>query len=131
MSGDAEFAESMMKVRLTKEFRFEASHRLAHLPEDHPCYRLHGHGYRVEIEVYGEVDPETGFLLDYGDLKKIVQPVIAQLDHHHLNDIDGIQTTSAEHIVFWLWQAIKPKLPLLSRIVLHETGSTSCEYRGE
>jgi 6-pyruvoyltetrahydropterin/6-carboxytetrahydropterin synthase len=120
-----------MRVRLIKEFRFEASHRLAHLSSDHPCYRLHGHSYRVEVEVYGEVDQATGFLVDYGDIKRIVKPIIAQLDHCHLNDIDGMQTTSAEHIVYWTWNQLKPQLPLLSRVILHETDSTSCEYCGE
>ncbi len=120
-----------MKVRLTKEFRFDASHRLEQLPPEHPCHRLHGHGYRVEIEVYGEVDSKTGFLMDYGDLKRIVRPVIDQLDHQHLNDIPGIGTSSAEHIAHWLWLHLKPQIPQLSRIILHESDSSSCEYAGE
>jgi 6-pyruvoyl tetrahydropterin synthase/QueD family protein len=120
-----------VKARLSKEFRFEASHRLQHLPEEHPCFRLHGHSYRVEIEVYGEVDPVTGFLIDYGDLKKVVMPIVHRLDHQHLNDIPGLKTTSAEHITLWLWEQIKPNLPELSRVVLFETSSTRCEYAGE
>jgi len=67
-----------VKVKLTKSFRFEAAHRLNQLPEDHPCYKIHGHGYRVEVEVAGEVDPKTGFLMDYGKIKDIVQPVIVR-----------------------------------------------------
>jgi len=120
-----------MKVRLTKEFHFDASHRLDQLPPDHPCHRLHGHGYRVVIEVCGEVDPVSGFLIDYGELKRIVRPIIDQLDHQHLNDLPGIGTSSAEHITYWLWQRIKPQLPQLSRITLHETETSSCEYTGE
>jgi len=120
-----------MKVRLTKKFRFEASHRLDHLPEDHPCYPLHGHSYKVDIEVYGEVDEATGFLIDYHDIKRIAGPIIARLDHTHLNDIDDLPLTSTEYICKWLWDRIKKDLPILSRITIYETGSSKCEYSGE
>lgn len=119
-----------MIVTLTKQFRFEASHRLDHLPESHPCFRLHGHSYVVEIEVRGAVDSSTGFLIDYGDLKKIAEPVIAQLDHTHLNDIEGLRMSSAEHIAKWIWDRLLPALPLLSGVTIRETASTSCTYRG-
>ena len=120
-----------MIVRLRKTFHFEASHQLTNLPPEHSCHRLHGHGYRVEIEVSGEVNPATGFLIDYHDLKHAVQPLIDKLDHQHLNDIDGLGTTSAEHIARWIWDQLKPRLPILSAVILHETESTCCEYRGE
>jgi 6-pyruvoyltetrahydropterin/6-carboxytetrahydropterin synthase len=120
-----------MKVKLSKDFRFEASHRLDHLPKEHPCHKLHGHGYRVAVEVYGDVDPVTGFLIDYAELKRIVGPIIATLDHSHLNDIEGLEYTSAEHIAAWLWKKVKPQLPILSKITIFETASTHCEYTGE
>ena len=120
-----------MKVRLTKGFHFEASHRLDHLSTDHPCYNLHGHSYRVVIEVAGEVNPKTGFLIDYADIKKAVLPIIDQLDHKHLNDIEDLELTSTEYICAWLWRHIKPNLPILTKITIHETGSNSCEYTGE
>lgn len=120
-----------MKVKLSKDFRFDASHTMNQLPVGHPCRQLHGHGYRVSIEIYGEVNPETGFLMDYGDLKKIVAPVIAKLDHAHLNDVEGLTYTTSEHIAAWLWREIKPKLPMLSKITVHETPSTYCEYTGD
>ena len=101
------------------------------LPEAHPCHKLHGHGYRVEVEVAGEVDPKTGFLIDYGELKKIVQPVIDQLDHQLLNDIEGLQISTAEHLSRWIWDKVKQSLPILTRISVFETESTSCEYCGE
>lgn len=120
-----------MIVTLAKEFHFEASHRLLHLPDSHPCHHLHGHSYRVIVEVTGEVDTKTGFLIDYADLKAVVQPVINRVDHKHLNDIPGMTYTSAEDIARWLWDNLKPSLPLLSRIIIHETASTRCEYWGE
>ena len=120
-----------MKVKLTKTFRFEASHRLDHLPDGHPCRQMHGHSYQVIVEIAGEVNPETGFLMDYGDMKEIVKPVIDELDHKHLNDIEGMEITSAEYLAKWIWDRIKPLMPLLSKITICETGSSSCEYIGE
>ncbi len=120
-----------MKVKLTKMFRFEASHCLDHLPKSHPCYKLHGHSYKIVVEVYGEVDTVTGFLIDYGDLKKIVQPIINRLDHKHLNEIEDLHYTSSEYLAKWLWDKIKPQISVLNRILVYETESTSCEYSGE
>lgn len=120
-----------MKVRLSKQFFFEASHRLEHLGKDHPCYNLHGHSYRVEVEVYGDVDEKTGFLIDYADIKKAAGPIIDQLDHTHLNDIKGLELTTTEFIARWLWQRIQPDLPILSKIIIYETAKTRCEYAGD
>ncbi|MDZ4723571.1 MAG: 6-carboxytetrahydropterin synthase QueD [candidate division Zixibacteria bacterium] len=120
-----------MKVTLTKEFRFEASHRLDHLPPSHPCYNLHGHSYRVLIQVHGKVDETTGFLIDYADIKRIVDPIVSRLDHTHLNNVDGLSITSTEFIARWLWERIKPNLAILSKIIIEETQSSSCEYSGE
>lgn len=120
-----------MKVKLSKYFTFEASHRLDHLPETHPCYNLHGHSYRVLVEVSGEVNKQTGFLIDYADIKKIVKPIVGLLDHTHLNDIEDLQISSTEFIARWLWKKIKPELEILSKITIYETDSTSCEYSGE
>jgi len=120
-----------MKVRLSRTFSFEASHRLDHLGVEHPCYNLHGHSYRVEIEVYGEVDETTGFLIDYSEIAKIVRSIVKRLDHTHLNDVEGLPLTSTEHIGRWLWERIQPELPILSRITIYETDSSKCVFEGE
>ena len=120
-----------MIVSLSRQFRFEASHQLSHLPPDHPCHNLHGHSYLVEVEVTGEVDPATGFLIDYGDLKKTVVPVIAPLDHNHLNNVEGLRIASTEYIAEWIWVRLKPLLPTLTRVSIQETPTTRCDYRGE
>jgi 6-pyruvoyltetrahydropterin/6-carboxytetrahydropterin synthase len=120
-----------MLVTLSQQFHFDASHQLSHLPADHPCHNLHGHGYTVIVEVTGEVDPKTGFLIDYREIHEIVKPLIDQLDHHHLNEVEGLTLTSTEYIARWLWERIKPKLPILSKISISETPLTKCDYRGE
>jgi len=120
-----------MKVALSQQFSFDASHQLTHLPKDHPCHNLHGHTYSVIIEVAGEVDPDSGFLVDYREIYRVVKPLIDQLDHKHLNDVAGIEKPTTEIIAKWLWDRIAPVLPILNKISISETPFTRCEYRGQ
>lgn len=77
----------MMSTTLFKDFQFEAAHLLPHVPEDHKCGRLHGHSFMVRIEVTGEVDAHSGWVMDFADLKAAFKPIWERLDHHYLNDI--------------------------------------------
>ncbi len=120
-----------MKVRLSKTFGFEAAHDLPTFPEGHKCRRLHGHSYRFEVIVEGEVDPKPGYLLDYGEIKKVVDPIVRQLDHYYLNKISGLENSTSEILAGWLWTRIKPSLPLLAKIIVYETCTSACEYCGE
>ncbi|MBC7783073.1 MAG: 6-carboxytetrahydropterin synthase QueD [Burkholderiales bacterium] len=119
-----------MKIRLVKTFRFEAAHSLPTFPEGHKCRRLHGHSFRFDVAVEGDVDPAKGYLIDYGDIKRICDPIVRQLDHYHLNEIDGLSNPTAEMIAKWLWDHIKPQLPLLAKISVYETCTSACEYEG-
>ena len=119
-----------MKVRLSKSFRFEAAHDLPTFPEGHKCRRLHGHSFRFDVIVAGEVDPALGYLMDYGDIRRVVDPIVKQLDHYYLNKIEGLENSTSEMVAKWLWDHIKPGLPLLSTIIVYETCTSSCEYRG-
>jgi 6-pyruvoyltetrahydropterin/6-carboxytetrahydropterin synthase len=120
-----------MQVRLSKSFHFEAAHDLPSFPEGHKCRRLHGHSFRFDVVVEGEVPPEKGYLVDYGDIKKVTDPIVARLDHYYLNDIEGLQNPTSENISKWLWDALKPLLPLLSAIIVHETCTSTCHYAGK
>ena len=120
-----------MKVRLTREFRFEAAHSLPSFPADHKCRRLHGHSFRVEVHVAGEVDPAVGYLVDYGEIKAACQPIIEALDHRHLNEIAGLSNPTSEMIAVWIWARLQPVLAQLDAIVVHETCTSRCEYRGD
>ncbi len=120
-----------MHVRLTKTFTFEAAHSLPKFPEGHKCRRLHGHSFRVEVVVAGEVDPARGYLIDYGDIQAACEPVRAALDHRHLNEIDGLANPTAEVLASWIWRRLKPRLPLLASVVVHETCTSRCEYAGD
>ena len=118
-------------VELTKEFHFEAAHSLPNVPPGHKCGRLHGHSFRVEVMIRGPVNPRTGWLMDFGDLKAQFKPLEDQLDHRHLNDIPGLENSTSEHIARWIWLRLKPTVPELAQITVHETCTSKCVYRGE
>ena len=119
-----------MRVRLSKTFRFEAAHSLPTFPQGHKCRRLHGHSFRFDVIVEGDVDPAKGYLIDYGDIKRAVGPIVDELDHFYLNEIEGLANPTAEVIAGWLWKRIKPALPMLAEIVVHETCTSSCQFKG-
>ncbi len=120
-----------MRVRLSKTFRFEAAHDLPTFPEGHKCRRLHGHSFVVDVIVEGEVDEAEGYLIDYGEIGDACEPVRKQLDHYYLNEIEGLSNPTAENLARWIWQRLQPKLPVLAEIVVRETCTTACHYRGE
>jgi 6-pyruvoyltetrahydropterin/6-carboxytetrahydropterin synthase len=119
-----------MAFELTKTFRFEAAHSLPNVPEGHKCRRLHGHSYRVDVHVAGEPDADTGWVVDFGDIKKAVAPVLDELDHRCLNDIPGLENSTSELLCKHLWTRIHPHLPGLSAITVWESDTSRCTYRG-
>lgn len=119
-----------MRVRLVKQFDFEAAHFLPTFPEGHKCRRMHGHSFRVEVIVEGDVDPAQGYLVDYGVLKQAIAPVKSRLDHYLLNEIEGLENPTSEVIAQWIWAELAPSLPLLAEIVVHETCTSRCHYLG-
>jgi 6-pyruvoyltetrahydropterin/6-carboxytetrahydropterin synthase len=120
-----------MIVKLTKSFRFEAAHDLPTFPDGHKCRRLHGHSFRFDVIVEGDVDQAKGYLIDYGDIKKAAEPLVKRLDHYYLNEIEGLENPTSEALAKWLYDRLKPTLPHLSAIIVHETCTSVCEYRGE
>ncbi|HEY3233775.1 MAG TPA: 6-carboxytetrahydropterin synthase QueD, partial [Polyangiaceae bacterium] len=110
-----------MNVRLVKELRFEAAHRLPNVPPGHKCARLHGHSFKVELAVEGAVDPKTGWLIDYAAMGELWLPIYQVLDHNYLNEIEGLENPTSENLARWLWQRIKPGLKELVRVTVHET----------
>ena len=121
-----------MRVELSREFTFEAAHRLPNVPPEHKCFRLHGHSYRIDVCVSGVVDETTGWLVDYGEIREFVEPLLRrELDHRTLNDVPGLENPTAERLCAWLWQRIRPRFPGLSAIIVHETCAARCTYRGD
>lgn len=120
-----------MRVELTREFRFEAAHRLPRVPADHKCHRMHGHSFRIEVTVTGDVDESIGWFVDFGDIAGRVDPILrAELDHRTLNDVPGLELGTSEVLCAWLWRRLQPLVPGLSAITVHETCTSRCTYRG-
>lgn len=117
-------------MEIFKEFGFEAAHRLPNVPPGHKCERLHGHSYRIEVHVRGAVDAHTGWVLDFADIGAAFEPLHEQLDHRLLNDIDGLSNPTSEHLARWIWTRLHPRLPSLSQVVVRETCTSGCVYRG-
>lgn len=117
-------------MEIFKVFMLEAAHRLPNVPPGHKCARLHGHSFRVELKVEGEPGAQTGWIMDFGDVKAAFQPIYERLDHHYLNDIPGLENPTSENLAVWIWKELKPVLPALSEITVHETCTSGCRYRG-
>lgn len=115
-------------MEIFKIFHIEAAHRLPHVPEGHKCARLHGHSFRIELHVAGEPDPQTGWVMDYAQIKAAFQPLYEQLDHHYLNEIEGLDNPTSEHLARWIFERLVPTLPALSRVVVHETCTAGAVY---
>jgi 6-pyruvoyltetrahydropterin/6-carboxytetrahydropterin synthase len=120
-----------MRVELSRKFSFSAAHFLPSVPEQHKCHRLHGHSYEIEVALRGEVDPDTGWLMDYGAIDEQVEPIIAELDHRTLNDIPGLENATSETLCGWLWGRLGDRLPGLYRVSVAETCAAACHYYGE
>ena len=118
-------------VELAKEFRFEAAHWLPGVPTGHKCGRLHGHSFVVEVMVRGPVDPQAGWVMDFAEMKAKFGPLEEQLDHRCLNEVAGLENSTSENIARWIWERLKPELPLLWQVTVHETCTSRCIYRGE
>ena len=117
-------------MKISQAFRFEAAHRLPHVPVTHRCHRLHGHSYRVEVQLEGPVDPHSGFVADFFDIEAAFAPIIKTLDHYCLNDIGGLENPTAENIAVWIWQRLKSDVPKLSAVRVYETPDCWAEYDG-
>lgn len=120
-----------MRCRLTKDFTFEAAQTLPAAPEGHKCRQMHGHSFKIEVTVEGEVNPATGWVYDHAVIGAAMKPLVAQLDHSYLNDIEGLENPTIENMAAWFWQKITPQCPGLAEIVVHETPTARCLYRGE
>ena len=123
-----------MSYTLTKSATFEASHILPH--HDGKCARLHGHSWKVTVEVSGDTlhrdGVKAGMLTDYGDisapLKRLVE---GSLDHWHLNDSTGLESPTSELLATWVFEALRGEIPGLSAVTIEETCTSRCTYRPE
>lgn len=77
------------------------------------------------------MDQKLGWVIDFADINKEFGPLYEQLDHHCLNEIVGLENPTSENIALWIWKNLKPKFPLLSKVVVQEASDSGCTYQGE
>lgn len=118
-------------MEIFTELGFESAHRLPNVPEGHKCARLHGHSFRVVVHVEGPVDPEAGWVMDFADVRAACEPLREELDHRYLNDIEGLDNPTSEHVARWIWARLAPNLPGLAAVTVRETCTSGCTYRGD
>lgn len=115
------------RMRLDVEFSFAAAHRLPRY--EGPCFRLHGHNYRLIVSLEGEVDPQSGMIADFGEIKRLVHElVISRIDHQDLNE--QLANPTAENITRWIWESLEPRLAGLCEVRLYEIPDSCVTYRG-
>ena len=83
-----------------------------------------------EVHVSGKVGDDTGWVMDFADLKRSFQPLFERLDHYCLNDIEGLENPTSENLARWIWVRLLPSLPELSKVVVQETCNAGCIYSG-
>ena len=121
----------LIHMEIYKDFTFEAAHLLPNVPAGHQCGRLHGHSFMARIYIAGDVDPHSGWVMDFSELKSRFAPIYQQLDHYYLNDIEGLENPTSENLARWIWNKLKADLPELSKVEIRETCTSGCIYQGD
>jgi 6-pyruvoyltetrahydropterin/6-carboxytetrahydropterin synthase len=111
-------------------FDFAASRYLPRLPASHPCSRMHGHTFQVRLVMRGEVDPASGWMVDFGDVEQRIGTVRELVDHRCLNDIPGLENPTTEILAEWLWRRLAADLPGLYEITVQEHPTRGITYYG-
>ena len=114
-------------ITLSKTFDFDAAHHLPNVADGHKCKRLHGHTYKVELICMGQIDEEAGWFIDYADIESAWLPIHRQLDHHLLNEIEGLENPTTEVLATWLVRQLAPSLPHLACVRVYESSTTWCQ----
>lgn len=111
------------------EFTVAAARQLTGVPPEHPCARRHGHTFLVRLTVRGPIDPATGFVVDFDDVRRAWAPLHEQLDHRYLNAVPGLENPTSEFLAQWIWRALQATLPGLALVEIRETGNAGVAYR--
>jgi 6-pyruvoyltetrahydropterin/6-carboxytetrahydropterin synthase len=110
-----------MRTEISRTYSIEAAHRLPNVPEGHKCFRLHGHSFRITLRLGGEVDPKTGWILDFAELDTAFEPLFARLDHHYLNEVEGLENPTSEVLASWVMTRLRPRCGRLVSVTVAET----------
>jgi len=117
------------RFHIVKEFGFEAAHYFGHKPVGHENTRVHGHSFKVEVELSGEPSTENGCVVDFENVTAAIETVRGKLDHHFLNDIEGLGTPSLENLARWIAAQLGTTFPQLTSVTVRRpTLGESCRY---
>lgn len=117
-----------MKFELKQHFQIESARFLPHLPKEHPCSRMHGHSFKIILTLVGDLDPKIGWVIDYNDIQAAMKPLLEQIDHRVLNDVEGLENPTSELLAVWLYERARKVLPQLTKVTIAETPLTECSY---
>ncbi len=117
-----------MDFELSQSFTIESARFLPHLPQEHPCSRIHGHSFLIRLIIRGPVDQKIGWVMDYSDIQKAMEPILKLTDHQQLNKVQGLENPTTETLCQWIYNKLKNQLPLLHQVEIKETATTSCVY---
>ncbi len=117
-------------MTIFRQFTFDSAHFLPNVPPEHKCRGMHGHTYKLTIFMTGEPDEHLGWVMDFAVVKKIMEPILEQVDHKLLNDIKGLENPTCELLAKWLWGKVKLEIPILSKLELYETPKSGVIMEG-
>ena len=116
---------------LSKQFRFEAAHTLERTIDAAGSRRIHGHSYRAEVVIRGEADPKSGMVLDLGLFERALMTVRDGLDHHFLDEVEGLGPATMENLAVWIWRRVSGTCGRLVRVtVFRDSTGDACSYFG-
>jgi 6-pyruvoyltetrahydropterin/6-carboxytetrahydropterin synthase len=115
-----------MRTEISRSYSIEAAHRLPHVPREHKCFRLHGHSFRISLRIAGEVDMQTGWIIDFADVDRAFEPLFARLDHHYLNEIEGLENPTSELLARWVLERVQLDRGRLIAVTVAETCDSEC-----
>ncbi len=120
------------RMKLRQDFHFDAAHWLNNYADDHQNRRLHGHSFRVRVTLDGKPDRDSQQILDFESFNAAIAKVRATLDHHLLNEIDGLEKPTLETLTKWIWDQLSQDLPQISEVeIFRDSLGQSCSYQGE
>lgn len=122
------YGHAIMNYELKQHFQIESARFLPFLPATHPCSRMHGHSFKIILSLVGPLDPKLGWVLDYHEISLVMKPLLDQLDHRTLNEVQGLENPTSEILAKWVFEKARLQIPILKSVTIMETSTTECRY---
>ncbi len=118
------------RCEISQTFFFDAAHTLRRDIEAEGSRRIHGHTYHAEVTLSGQIDPATGMVLDLGHVRQSIEHLRPQLDHHLLDEVQGLGPATLENLAAFIWRSMANALPGLVQVRVWRQGvGDSCTLR--